>query len=660
MSTDRSLLLKLYAVSAAVAVVILGPMLRSLGDGRYLLYRDAVSTPRSYVTDSAVGVGGVPARAVPQDWLLAMLTPVVDGGVVVVALLGLGLMLAGVGFGRLAARAVPAAGHAGACFAAVVAVWNPFVAERLLQGHWSLLMSYAALGWVAVAVMDRPCGFRGWVVLAGLFAWAGFTPSGSVFAGVVAVTAVVASGAPGHRTLRDPRFFVASASGIKMFGRDQPAHAPERETARRANPTTSPTPNNKTTNRADPTTYSTPDNETTKGADPTTFLIPEGDATKERASRRVRRDGAPNRGVAIASAWVVGALPWVVASLVGGADATSSGAGVDAFGVRAEPGLGTLGTVAGLGGIWNADAVPGSRSVWWASVATIAFMVIVAIGVVELWRHQRDSRVWKVFAGCAVVALIAVAGPGESVLTWLVEEIPGAGLLRDTHKYVALAVPFYAIAAGAAISAVKRWVPAAFAVAAGLLLVVAPLPDLAWGVGGSIRTVALPDSFRQAAQVITPDHGMVAIYPPGQIRRYSFTGTTSLDPLPRMLRAPVVDAGALTVDGIDVDAPSGRGADVDAALVEGGDPGRLAALGVEWVVVEGGDLPAELGKLTPAMQHDDLTVYRIPGDIAATGASGIVRTAAWAAHLLWFAALLAGMVFAAQRAAKPSAVDDQE
>ncbi|HQV20372.1 MAG TPA: hypothetical protein PLC22_18915, partial [Gordonia sp. (in: high G+C Gram-positive bacteria)] len=95
MSTDRSLLLKLYAVSAAVAVVILGPMLRSLGDGRYLLYRDAVSTPRSYVTDSAVGVGGVPARAVPQDWLLAMLTPVVDGGVVVVALLGLGLMLAG-------------------------------------------------------------------------------------------------------------------------------------------------------------------------------------------------------------------------------------------------------------------------------------------------------------------------------------------------------------------------------------------------------------------------------------------------------------------------------------------------------------------------------------------------------------------------------------
>ncbi|MFZ2238989.1 MAG: hypothetical protein WAV90_05530, partial [Gordonia amarae] len=234
MPTDRSLLLKLYAISTVLAVVILGPMLRSLGGGRYLLYRDAVSTPRSYVTDTALGVGGVPARSVPQDWLLAVLTPVVDGGIVVVTLLAVGLVLAGVGFGRLAAKVVPGSGHAGACAAAVVAVWNPFVAERLLQGHWSLLVSYAALGWLIVTVLDRPNGWRGWVVLAALFAWAGFTPSGSVLGAVVAVLAVVASGVSGHRAL--------------------------------------------------------------------------------------------NRGLAIASAWVVGALPWLVASLVGGATTTSSGA----------------------------------------------------------------------------------------------------------------------------------------------------------------------------------------------------------------------------------------------------------------------------------------------------------------------------------------------
>ena len=555
MPTDRSLLLKLYAVGILLAAVIPGPMLRSLGGGRYLLYRDAVSTPRSYVTDAALGVGGVPARAVPQDWLLAVLTPVVDGGIVVIALTAVGLVLAGVGFGRLAARVVPGAGHAGACVAAVVAVWNPFVAERLLQGHWSLLVSYAALGWLIVAVLDRAGGWRDWAVLAALFAWAGFTPSGSILGAVVAVMAVVASGVSGHR------------------------------------------------------------------------------------------------GLPIASAWVVGALPWLVASLLGGATTTSSGAGVEAFGMRAEPGLGVLGTAAGLGGIWNADAVPGSRGVWWASVATAAFVSVVVAGVVELWRHQRDSRVWAVFAGCAVAVLVAAAaaatGPGGSVLTWLVETVPGAGLLRDTQKYVALAVPFYAIAAGAATGALRRWVPAGFAVAAGLLLVVAPLPDLAWGVGGSIRTVALPESFRQAARVITADHGMVAISPPGQIRRFSFTGTTSLDPLPRMVRASVVDAGALTVDDAAVDPPSGRGADVDAALRAGGDPRRLADLGVGWVVVEGGDIPELLRTITPTMTHTDMTVIRIPGEIGDTGAGSGARAFAWVAHLLWLAAIVAGAVVAA-------------
>ncbi|GAB07974.1 hypothetical protein GII30_02845 [Gordonia amarae] len=557
MPTDRSLLLKLYAISTVLAVVILGPMLRSLGGGRYLLYRDAVSTPRSYVTDTALGVGGVPARSVPQDWLLAVLTPVVDGGIVVVTLLAVGLVLAGVGFGRLAARVVPGSGHAGACVAAVVAVWNPFVAERLLQGHWSLLVSYAALGWLIVTVLDRPNGWRGWVVLATLFAWAGFTPSGSVLGAVVAVVAVVASGVSGHR------------------------------------------------------------------------------------------------GLAIASAWVVGALPWLVASLVGGATTTSSGAGVEAFGMRAEPGLGGLGTAAGLGGIWNADAVPGSRGVWWAGVATAAFVVVAIVGVVELWRHHRDSPVWAVFAGCAVVALVAVAaaatGPGESVLSRLVESVPGAGLVRDTQKYVALAVPFYAIAACAAVGALRRWVPAGFAVAAGLLLVVAPLPDLAWGVGGSLRTVALPDSFRQAAQVITADHGMVAISPPGQIRRFSFTGTPSLDPLPRMVRASVVDAGALTVDDVAVDPPSGRGADIDAALRAGGDPRRLAELGVGWVIVEGHDIPALLRTITPVMTHSDMTVVRIPGEIRDTGAGSGIRAAAWAAHLLWLATIVTGAIVAAGR-----------
>ena len=79
-----------------------------------------------------------------------MLSPVVDGGLLVKALLILGLWFAGWGAAKLAA-AILDAGLGGQLVAVTVAVWNPYVAERLLQGHWSLLAGYAAIGW-AVAV----------------------------------------------------------------------------------------------------------------------------------------------------------------------------------------------------------------------------------------------------------------------------------------------------------------------------------------------------------------------------------------------------------------------------------------------------------------------------------------------------------------------------
>ncbi|WEL93631.1 hypothetical protein P1N98_01580, partial [Tsukamurella tyrosinosolvens] len=65
----RSRDLALAAWSAVLAAVILGPL--AVG-GRYLLLRDAVSTPRSYLTDTALGLGDNAARATPQDWLLAV------------------------------------------------------------------------------------------------------------------------------------------------------------------------------------------------------------------------------------------------------------------------------------------------------------------------------------------------------------------------------------------------------------------------------------------------------------------------------------------------------------------------------------------------------------------------------------------------------------
>ncbi|GAC67221.1 hypothetical protein [Gordonia soli] len=560
----------LTVVSVGLAALTLAPL---VGPG-HLLYRDAVSTPRSFVTDGALGVGDRAPRAVPQDWLIAMLSHVVDGGFVVVALTFVALVAAGTGTGLLAHRLVPAGGRGGAIVAAVVTIWNPFVAERLLQGHWSLLIGCAALGWLVVLLLDlrdgeSEPGHRDgpiWALLISVTAAAGLTPTGSVLAAIVLLTI-----------------------GIPLL------------------------------------------------------------TIRSRSSHRARRRGAVAALPVIA---VLGALPWLTAAVIGGASVTSGEAGVTAFAVRAEPGLGTLGTVAGLGGIWNADAVPSSRTIWWAAVATGCLLLVVAVGSARLVRDRRHlDRSVALLAGLAVVTLLVIAvsatGVGESVLSWMVREIPGAGLFRDTQKFVALMVPFAAVAAAAAVASMRRWVPVGFAVAAALLLVVAPLPDQAWGVGDRIGRVHYPADWTAVADRITSDDGAVALWPSGTVRRYAFSADPSLDPTARLVRATVLEPGALSVDGVEVDPPDERSQRVDEILAAGGDPARLAAEGVGWVLVEGGDPPAQLGRADVAYRGTDLTLIRIDGASQRFDPSPTVRAIAWTTHLAWLVLVVGGGVIGA-------------
>ncbi|MFZ2174786.1 MAG: hypothetical protein WAW17_12280, partial [Rhodococcus sp. (in: high G+C Gram-positive bacteria)] len=190
--TAQALIPGLY--SLVLAALILGPL---LGPG-HLLLRDAVSTPRSYLTDSALGLGDAAARAVPQDALIATLSVVVDGGVVVKAVLLGALWMAGWGAARMVRVVLPAAGLGSALVASTVMLWNPYVAERLLQGHWSLLTGYAALPWtICAAVALRRGHRRGWFALAACLAAAGLTPTGVLLA---AVTALAVTAFPGGRT----------------------------------------------------------------------------------------------------------------------------------------------------------------------------------------------------------------------------------------------------------------------------------------------------------------------------------------------------------------------------------------------------------------------------------------------------------------------------
>lgn len=533
-----------------LTLLILAPL---LGPG-YLLLRDAVSTPRSYLTDAALGLGEVSPRAVPQDFAVALASRLVDGGIVVKALLIAALWLAGFGAARLVAAVLPDAGLPGQLVAITVAIWNPYVAERLLQGHWSLLVGYGCLPWVAAAMLSLRSGSAGLFGLVFFLALAGLTPTGLLLAAVVALVCVAAPG-----------------------------------------------------------------------------------------------DGPPRWWCAVSSVAIsaTAALPWLMALVVGSASAQGESDGVTAFAARAEPGLGTLGSLAGLGGIWNADAVPGSRTTLFALLATAVLLGVVGLGYSTV-RELPAVRPLLVLAGATVVLFAVLAtGPGLASLRWATEVVPGLGMLRDGQKWVALAMPGYALAGAGAVAALReRLAPARAALVCCVALVLV-LPDLAWGVGGRVAPVHYPSGWAAVAAKLNADPRPVAVLPADTMRRFLWAGEAPvLDPLPRWVRAEILTTGDLTVGEQAVPGEGSHARAVQQALLAGVEPALLGVNGVGWVVKEtvvGGEMGSAaktLIRLPVSYRDSDFTVYRVGG--RAPKASAGPRRAAIAGHLVWLAMLVVG------------------
>jgi hypothetical protein len=542
----------------ALAILVVAPLI-SPG---YLLLRDAVSTPRSYLTDSALGLTAAP-RATPQDFAVALASHGVDGGIVVKALLIAGLWLAGWGAARLVAMVLPEAGAGGQFVAITLAIWNPYVGERLLQGHWSLLLGYGCLPWVATNMyalrsVDHPV-WRPLFRLAFWIALAGLTPTGLILAATVGLVCV---GAPGTGR---PRWLCAAVMA----------------------------------------------------------------------------------GVA-----AVAALPWLTAAALG----LSSQDGiwtqtpdVAAFAARAEPGLSTLGSLASLGGIWNAEAVPDSRATLFAVVSAAVLLVVVATGLPTLLR-RRAAVPLVVLAAVSVLLPAALAtGPGLAALHAVVGAAPGLGVLRDGQKWVALAMPGYALAGAGTVLTLRRWLrPAltALVCCAALLLC---LPDLAWGVAGKVEPVHYPTDWASVAAVIDRDPVAVAVLPANTMRRFIWSGPAPvLDPLPRWVRADVLTTGDLNISGVTVPGEGNLAHRVQRLLLAGGDPDALRRAGVGWLVVEAGT-PGDMGlaartfaRLPVAYRGHHLVLYRVGG--SAAGAPADRRRLAVIAHLLWLAMLIGGAI----------------
>ena len=333
---------------------------------------------------------------------------------------------------------------------------------------------------------------------------------------------------------------------------------------------------------------------------------------------------------------VLVALPWLTAAAVADSLSSSQAAGVPAFAARAEPGLGTLASLASLGGIWNAEAVPASRTTLFAVVAAVVLLGIVALGLPVVLRRPVAVPL-LVLAAVAVVLPAAMAtGPGLAFVETTVRALPGLGVVRDAQKWVALAVPGYALAGAAAVVTLRGRLPAAATAAICCAALVATLPDLAWGVGGKMSAVHYPPGWAAAAAMINEDPQPVAVLPVGSFRRFAWAGDAPvLDPLPRWVRAEVLTSGDLTVAGRTVPGEGDRAREVQQLLLTGADREKLTNAGVGWVVVESEGESTPLA-LPVAYRDSDLAVYRIGGDHPPASGRGIVL----AAHWVWLALLI--------------------
>ena len=128
--------------SLALALLLLGS---ALGPG-YVLSYDMVWVPDLALHPDVFGLGTGLPRAVPSDAVVAVLDELVPGMVLQKVVLLVPLVLAGVGVARLTDRRSVTA----QLVASGVYLWSPFVAERLLIGHWPVLVGYAALPWLVL------------------------------------------------------------------------------------------------------------------------------------------------------------------------------------------------------------------------------------------------------------------------------------------------------------------------------------------------------------------------------------------------------------------------------------------------------------------------------------------------------------------------------
>lgn len=316
-----------------------------------------------------------------------------------------------------------------------------------------------------------------------------------------------------------------------------------------------------------------------------------------------------------------------------------SEADLTAYATRPGPG-GLVATVVSLHGLWR-DGGPLVRDRCPTPLAVLVLLVAltaVAVGLGSLWREQPSLGRPLVVACVVGVGLgMGVDGPLGWLYRLLFEHVPLFAVMREQHKWTALAMIGFAAAFGACVDALSRWArPLARTAAA--VCACAPLvaaPALLWGLGGTIATSEYPASWRAADELMGSGDGRVLFLPWHAYQPFDFTGgRTVATPAAACFRRPVITADSVEVQGLRTDSTSSRSAYLDRLVADAGgsDFGRLVApLGVEYVALSKGREDAayrwleDEPSLVRVLDAPELALYRVTA--AGTGRVGAARVA---------------------------------
>ncbi|MCX6395363.1 MAG: hypothetical protein NTV23_02630 [Propionibacteriales bacterium] len=296
-------------------------------------------------------------------------------------------------------------------------------------------------------------------------------------------------------------------------------------------------------------------------------------------------------------------LPWLLPGLLGDAEPTAV-SGVDAFAARSDSPLGVVGSVLSLGGIWKSATVPGERDSFLLVLLAVALSLAALVQLVRVARrgprHAEPSFALPLLllAGTGLVlALLPTFGAGHDLVTWLVRNVPGAGILRDSQKWSALLALAVSVGFGMALDAGgtalrRRGRPARGVVVGAALLPVVLLPSLAWGIAGKLEPVHYPSDWSQVRAVLedqpAASRRTVAL-PFSAYQSYPWNdGRAALDPALRFLPGDVITNDTLVVGpGIVVAGEDPIAARIASAVSSRSDLGPvLARDGVRYVLLE--------------------------------------------------------------------------